>query len=157
MAEYKEIIVLDFDRTIHTYESGWTEADDIPDGIIDGAIEAILKYLKEFRVAILSARSGQYNAIPAMQAWLKKHLISWLNDTPTSMKAVSSMYELAEYYPEGNNDDFEKGIWADSIISKLEFPITKPPAKLLIDDAGYRFEGKYPSVKEIKEMKSWNE
>jgi hypothetical protein len=37
----------------------------------------------------------------------------------------------------------------------ISFPKHKPPARLYIDDRAWRFEGKFPTIKEIKKFKPW--
>ena len=70
----KPILVLDFDGVLHSYTSGWQGADVIPDPPVQGAINAIQRYLHSgIDVQILSARSGQDGGIPAMAEWLLKH------------------------------------------------------------------------------------
>lgn len=41
--------------------------------------------------------------------------------------------------------------------TKLDWPIYKPAAWLTIDDRCLRFEGKFPSVKEMLDFKAWCE
>lgn len=41
-------------------------------------------------------------------------------------------------------------------LSKLPFPLQKPPAFLTIDDRAMCFTGKFPSVQEIVDFKPWN-
>ena len=40
--------------------------------------------------------------------------------------------------------------------SKLEFPVTKPPALVTIDDRAVRFEGTFPDADYLKRLKPWN-
>ena len=43
------------------------------------------------------------------------------------------------------------------IVDKLQFPETKPPAMIYIDDRGFRFEGVFPSVEELEDLfTTWN-
>ena len=149
-----EIICFDFDGVLHAYTTPWEAAHIIPDGCIPGSIEALLEYSKSFRIAIFSARSNQLDGIPSMQTWLKKQLISWIKDTQ-SVKDTIRKYELANYKPESDNELFELDNWASNIIRKIEWPVTKLPSKLYIDDNGFRFTGRWPSVKEINNMESW--
>lgn len=41
-------------------------------------------------------------------------------------------------------------------LDHLEFPHYKPAAEIYIDDRGYHFTGKFPSVEFIRAFKPWN-
>ena len=40
-------------------------------------------------------------------------------------------------------------------VSELEFPITKPPAFLTLDDRGWQFNGSFPDVQELLDFIPW--
>lgn len=42
------------------------------------------------------------------------------------------------------------------VLCYLRFPTHKPPAVLYIDDRAYRFEGTFPTVKQIAEFEPWH-
>ena len=69
----KKTICLDFDGVIHSYTSGWKGAAEIPDPPVPGAFEALEKYLKHFKVAIYSSRSGTASGNMAMRVWFVDH------------------------------------------------------------------------------------
>jgi len=69
----KPIICLDFDGTIHSYESGWQGAEIISDTPIKGSFEFINDASKHFNVHVYSARSGLPGGIDAMKAWFIQH------------------------------------------------------------------------------------
>lgn len=150
----RETITLDFDGVIHAYITPWVSADVIPDDAIDGAIDWMFTAMSEYDLAILSARSTQDGGIPAMRAWLKKELIDWLTDTG-SISATLEKYELAGFHPETTQLDYEMSVWADGIINRIQWPTSKIPSCLYIDDNGYRFEGRWPRLSEIAKMDSW--
>ena len=54
----KFILCLDFDGTIHSYESGWQGADIISDTPVSGAFDFIKITVQHFDVHVYSARSG---------------------------------------------------------------------------------------------------
>jgi len=54
----KLILCLDFDGTIHSYNSGWQGADIISDEPVPGAFDFIRDVMASFDVLIHSARSG---------------------------------------------------------------------------------------------------
>lgn len=71
--DYRQIICLDFDGVLHSYESRWKGADVIPDPPVDGAFEILKEYIKYFRVYIYSSRSKNERGIDAMIAWFVDH------------------------------------------------------------------------------------
>lgn len=71
----KPTICLDFDGVIHGYQSGWQGAHIIPDGIVPGTKEAVIKLRENFTVKVFSARCGQEGGIDAIKAFLDKHEI----------------------------------------------------------------------------------
>jgi len=130
--EVKKTICVDFDGVIHSYLSGWQGADVIPDPIVPHAISQLYYYLANYRVAVYSARSGQPGGIEAMKAFIEKADQEWRKRIRT--------FELP---------DFE-------LIGRLEFPSSKPPAILYIDDRAYRFEGTFPTTEWIEaHSSSW--
>jgi len=69
----KLILCLDFDGTIHSYNSGWQGADIISDEPVPGAFDFIRDVMASFDVLIHSARSGLPGGIEAMQDWFIRH------------------------------------------------------------------------------------
>lgn len=43
-----------------------------------------------------------------------------------------------------------------TIVKRIRFPRQKPPARVYIDDRGFRFEGSFPSLDEIARLVPWN-
>lgn len=125
----KHRICIDFDGVIHSYLSGWQGADIIPDPVVPLAIPTLWNYVEHFDVAIFSARSGIKGGIEAMKAYIDKQEKNWLQ-----YSIMKSDKEIEQHKP---------------LISKLEFPVSKPAAVLYIDDRGFRFEGKFPTVDKI--------
>lgn len=70
---YVPILCLDFDGVIHSYESGWKGATEIPDPPVPGALEFIHEALNHFEVHIFSSRSNHPGGIAAMKYWLYDH------------------------------------------------------------------------------------
>ena len=125
----KKLLSLDFDGVIHSYNSKWTAAHEIPDPPVPGAIEFLTIAVDEFEVAIFSTRNTHSGAIPAMKTWLL-------------------MY-LTQYY--GGVEEY-----AQDTLSKISFPLVKPPASVGLDDRIILFEGEFPSVERLKSFKPWN-
>jgi hypothetical protein len=48
----------------------------------------------------------------------------------------------------------ENGL-APEIVDRLSFPRSKPPAKIYLDDRGWRFEGSFPTLEEIAAFRPW--
>lgn len=70
-----KLVALDFDGVIHSYTSGWTAADVIPDLPIPGAIAFINALLDDdrFQVCVYSSRSNREGGIAAMREYIHQH------------------------------------------------------------------------------------
>lgn len=44
-----------------------------------------------------------------------------------------------------------------AIIERIQFPRSKPPARIYLDDRGWRFEGTFPSLEEIRSFRPWSQ
>ncbi len=120
----KPILCLDFDGTIHSYESGWQGANIVTDPPVAGAFEFIREAIEVFEVHIFSARSGLPGGIDAMKRWFIRH--GWQPDDQGN--------------PLG-----------------LIFATGKPPAHVSIDDRAINFTGTWPSIRELKAFRPWND
>lgn len=69
------IISIDFDGVMHSYDSGWQGADQIPDPPVIGAIEWFTSLFShpDIVVAVYSSRNHQNGGVDAMKAWLRKY------------------------------------------------------------------------------------
>ncbi len=65
----------------------------------------------------------------------------------SARSAIPYSRKMMQHYLETNGID----------PTKLDWPIYKPAAWLTIDDRCLRFEGKFPSVKEMLDFKAWCE
>jgi hypothetical protein len=128
----KKILSVDFDGTLHSYSSGWVEADFIPDPPVDGAIEFLSKAIDWFDVHIFSSRSHQPGGIRAMQNWIKYWAYKTLKDEDKALI-------LYQYF---NRDS--------------QWPLSKPPAHVSLDDRAWRFDGTFPKMNELDDFKPWN-
>ncbi|UJR82040.1 Hypothetical protein I5071_41050 [Sandaracinus amylolyticus] len=45
---------------------------------------------------------------------------------------------------------------APELVDRISFPRSKPPARVYIDDRGWRFEGTFPKIEEIERFEPWN-
>ena len=124
----RPILSLDFDGVIHSYTSKWAGADVIPDPPVAGAIAFLREATKHFRVCIYSTRSATEAGRRAMSLWIERWAVA----------------ERA-----GDDEDM---LW----VVKIEFPETKPPALVGIDDRVLTFEGEWPSMERLLTFKPWN-
>lgn len=86
----KLTICLDFDGVIHGYQSGWKGAHTIPDDVVPGTKEAIIRLRKIFTVKVFSARCGIEGGADAIRDFLIKHDIE-VDDVPLT-KPPSFVY-----------------------------------------------------------------
>lgn len=141
----KLTICLDFDGVVNSYSSGWTGAGSIPDLPVDGAIEAILEYMKTFTVCIHSSRFNRTNFLHEIEVAHfespRRTVRDWLviNGVPLGQIAL--------------NGDMLMDNPPDNMILLCR---TKPPAFVTIDDRAIMFTGEWPSVETIKSFKPWN-
>lgn len=142
----KPIICIDFDGVIHGYGSGWKGVAVIPDPPVEGAIDALLRYLEAgFDVAIFSSRSKSLRGRWAMRRYLAQ--------------------AIAKHWEQGGRSriyDAEVECWGDAagICRKFKWPWFKPAALMSIDDRALTFNGDWshadytPSA--IRSFKPWN-
>ena len=127
----KPISCLDFDGVIHSYTSGWQGADVISDPIVPGALHFIWDAQEHFEVHVFSSRSHQDGGIEAMKAYL------WATA----------------------NSSRDEGPWCDDphlgFIERIQWPTTKPPAMISIDDRALTFKGHWPLIDDLKEFQPW--
>lgn len=133
----KRTICLDFDGVIHSYRSGWKGVAVIPDGPVPGAIEFITQLMSEgYEVAIYSARSRSFRGRRAMKRWLRGRLVIW-------------------YTAKTGNAGWGVRQRADEMVSAIKWPWFKPPAWVTIDDRAICFDGKWPTMEELRAFKAW--
>lgn len=129
----KLILCLDFDGVLHSYTSGWKGAAVVADPVVPGAVEFLAEATRVFDVQVFSSRSGQPGGLQAMQEFLDQ--------------------VIRERYGNGDSRDFEE---AYRIAKAISFPLEKPAALVTLDDRAITFEGKWPSVAELRAFKPWN-
>lgn len=69
----RRTVCLDFDGVVHSYRSGWSGIESIPDPPIHGTDRAIAQLRQDYRVVIHSARCCSAAGRAAIEAWLAKH------------------------------------------------------------------------------------
>lgn len=134
----KPILCLDFDGVIHSYKSGWVQADFIPDPPVPGAFQFIHSALGHFQVVVFSSRSKEQSAIRMMQIWMEYWARRELSNEEPDYAANAVINAVA----------WNKDAW----------PVTKPAAFLTIDDRALRFTGMWPEFdpEELLNFKPWN-
>jgi hypothetical protein len=140
MGERKPILCLDFDGVLHSYTSGWQGATIIPDPPVEGAIDFVLEAEQDFRVAIYSSRSSHYGGIQAMQDWLRHH-----------MTVAIRMRQREVGYFLDRTDEI-----ADFVSQRIEWPTSKPPAMVTLDDRAITFDGTWPNMEDLLTFQPWN-
>ena len=139
----KKYICVDFDGVIHSYESGWKGARNIPDAPVKGAIRwlYILLMNKNIVVCIYSARSKYFLARYFMKKWLWK------------MACLEFGYSCSKNADCHNTAGYSE---PQQMLASIKFPKTKPAAWITIDDRCICYKGKkHPSISEIINFKSW--
>jgi len=155
----KKIVSLDFDGVIHSYTSGWKGPRCIPDPPVDGALEAIIRYVQAgFRVCIFSSRGRYVGGRQAMKQYLRYHygIMGALGDTVQGWDAMPK--ELRRWigetaFADPYSEELEYAI--SRLMREIKFPLFKPPATMSIDDRGFCFRGTFPSVDDVREFQPW--
>lgn len=104
-------IVVDFDGVLHSYSTGWVDAETIPDPPVPGAQSWVDDMLTAgWDVVIVSTRAREPGGRRAIVEWLLRH-------------------------------EFAVG---------LKVQHDKPPALVYLDDRAMRFDGSWPSLKDVQ-------
>jgi len=123
----KKSIVLDFDGVLHSYTSKYRFPWVIPDPPVDGAMQFLQEAARKFTVRIYSTRSSNEQGLIAMKNWILR-------------------WGMEQCGPEFS-----------ATFNQLKFPNGgKPQGHLYIDDRGFQFDGKFPSIEYIENFKPWN-
>ena len=89
-------IAIDFDGVIHAHTSEWTNAHDIHDPPVDGALAFIREAIDAgFHVVIHTTRARTATTVPEIYAWLQKHGLEEKYTWPievTALKPAATIY-----------------------------------------------------------------
>lgn len=118
-----------FDGVLHRYTSGWKGAAEIPDGPVPGAMRWLLDMARNFTVTIYSARARTPDGLWAMKEAIRQWC-RWL---------------------EIPNQDAE---W---MLGRLRWAEEKSGAWLTVDDRSWQFDGKFPTISQVDEFKTWTQ
>jgi len=145
-----KILCLDFDGVLHSYTSGWKGARNIPDPPVPGAMAFLREAVARFEVAIHSSRARYFGGRRAMRRWLRFHLAEdwWKCEWVGSEDA-----RLAYTAEDGNVIAGEVAIF---VLSRISFPLWKPPAHVTLDDRALTFTGTWPALDTLADFKPWN-
>jgi hypothetical protein len=131
----KPILCVDFDGVINSYNSGWVEADFIPDPPVPGAMRFLADALDYFTVKIFSSRAvGNDAGVRAMATYIRYWSRRCDDLTEEEANAIA------------NRICFDKDA----------FPKEKPPATVTLDDRAITFTGVFPTMDELRGFKPWN-
>lgn len=115
MTERKPIVCLDFDGVINSYASGWRGATVIPDPIVPGTVDWLVRAERAgLDLQVFSSRSHVEGGIEAMQQYLWR--------------------QFSQGHPAGINPE-------EFVMRSIRWPRNKPAAFMSIDDRAARFEG----------------
>lgn len=156
---WKPILCLDFDGVLHSYESGWKGARNIPDCPVPDALAFVLEALEEgFDVHVLSSRSHQWGGRRAMRRWLREHFEWEFNHSPKPMGPKNHL-DLVISHEVGQRSEpwhiVSRDLAAETV-RRIKFPKHKPPAHVTIDDRAIQFSGEWPDVRGLLRFKPWN-
>lgn len=126
------IICVDFDGVIHSYKSGWHGANVVMDEPVPGAIEWLISFLPE------PFKEKEYPG--------GKPIVCIYSARSDQLGGIKAMQEWLIGF----------GLPSDYITENiLQFPKTKPPAFLTIDDRCIRFNGVFPTENEMVNFIPW--
>lgn len=132
----KPTLCIDFDGVLHSYASGWVEADFIPDPPVEGAFEFLAEAIKKFNVVIYSGRSHRQGGIRAMKTWVEYWARRKLTNEDPTWTANAVINAIC----------YNEHAW----------PVAKPSAFLTLDDRALTFTGDWPNLDELLTFKPWN-
>lgn len=121
----KPILCLDFDGVVHSYVSGWKGPRCIPDPPVDGALNFICDALTDGWDVVIHSSRARY----LFGIWAMR---AWLR-----------------HYA-GNQWDTMGPSFCD-----VKFARWKPAALVTIDDRGFRFDGNFPNLTDLRQMRPW--
>lgn len=140
------ILCLDFDGVLHSYSSGWRGARSIPDPPVPGAMEFLTAAVEHFDVAVHSSRARYWGGRRAMRIWLQENL---------SVHFWEEAGDVSGCYAVGDREE-EYSLRSYALVSRISFPLWKPPAHVTLDDRALTFTGTFPGLQALKDFKPWN-
>jgi hypothetical protein len=156
----KKIVLFDFDGVLHSYKSGWQGATKITDPPVEGALEFLcsLTLSEEYATCIYSSRSSKFGGRTAMRRWLAGHLFKELYTVHNKTPRADWRWKVINLHQSYGYGSWEAQLSAasDALIKQIDFPKTKPPAFLTIDDRAICFDGDFSTLlSKIEKFKPW--
>lgn len=136
---YRPRIAVDFDGVIYARPKSERGNLDYSADPVVGSIHFLRCMVKPFEVVLHSARWAGFDGQDSCN--LAK---VWLIDQFT-------------LYNRDQQRRGKPGIIVSEIMDALQLTATKPVAKVYIDDRAWKFEGTFPTAKELFEFKTWME
>jgi hypothetical protein len=131
-------VAIDWDGVVHNATSGFVAGHIFPDPPVPGAIDAIRHYLGRFDVVIHSCRFHPHG---------KTGLDLQLDQQQIILSMVDYLTDNGLTEADINGQRGKLKFWTG---------VGKPLALLYIDDRGFRFVGKFPTIQEIYRLRPWN-
>lgn len=143
----RKLLSVDFDGVLHSYLSGWRGVATIPDPPVPGAMAWLLDIVDVCDVAVFSSRSASWRGRRAMREWLQIHLARYMFNRVPPVDDKTRSRDAWDYCI---------GRAHTIVHRRLQWPKTKPPAWLTLDDRCMRFRGVFPNDFEILRFRPWN-
>lgn len=122
----KKTILIDFDKTLNSYTSGWKgDPWNLPDPPVPGAVAFIRRMIA----------SSSYDPVIFTTRALNKRT---MDVEPRVEKAIRAWFVKHGLEP--------------GAAATLRTTCHKIPCSLIIDDKAFRFEGKYPTTEQLGEL-----
>ena len=121
-------VAVDFDGVLHQYRTPCVNAHTIPDSPVPGALAWLHETLQHFDVVIYSTRCRTWRGRRAIRRWMRENASAWW---------------------------YETGVPSDRGLEDVRLSYSKPIALIYIDDRAWRFEGRFPTRKEIHQAQPW--
>lgn len=123
-----KILSVDFDGTIHGYQSGWQGPGTCNDPPVPGAMQFLEDACKHFEVHVFSSRSSSASGRMAMMDYISHHAREQLGK--------------------------ERG---KALFDAVFFPKDKPAAFLTLDDRAVTFNGVWPDPENLAKFVPWHQ
>lgn len=124
----KTTVLIDLDGVLHSYVSGWQGATELPDRPVPGAIEFLRKLIQHEEIEPVIYTSRIRTGASQMDLKAVAAIKAWL---------------------------YLQGLTREEV-DQLDMTYEKIPAVLQIDDRGFQFRGKFPSIEYIQNFHPWS-
>jgi hypothetical protein len=108
----------------------------------DGVIHL---YTRSFKAHDIIEDEPHPQAFKALEEYLTRFQVYIYSSRSSSPEGIEAMRKW-----------FREHKCSESVLRQLIFSEKKPPAVVYLDDRGWCFNGKFPTVEEIDDFKPWN-